>query len=169
MSIIQCGYYYTCWGISQQNRFLLETIDKSNRRNFRQIVVKDRSLSRICPDTFPLGHTMVSKVPASQLLEHFAIKQNALALAHSPGLKLSGSLTLFWIVRKRFNCQNSVNFSSCLFPLHSPIKSYPRLSASLISHCILFFQICILFSLRSSKTYDLRFRSLDLLQPMLLK
>lgn len=52
---------------------LLETIDQSKPRNFTQIVGKDRILSRICPATFPLGHLMVSKVPASQLLEHFAI------------------------------------------------------------------------------------------------
>lgn len=141
MSVIQCGYYYTCWGISQQNRVLLKTVDQSKPINFRQIVVKDRSLSRICPATFPLGHLMVSKVPASQLLEHFAITRTS-----SPTMSQA-----FRLLDLILHCKEEPQlpdlyqfFFLCLFPLHSATKSYPRWSASLISLCISLFQDCIL-------------------------
>lgn len=120
---------------------LLEIIDQSKPRNFRQIVGKDRILSRICPAIFPLGHLMVSKVPASQLLEHFAITSTSsptvsqafrlldLILGHKEEPQLPDLYQFFFL---------------CLFPLHSPIQSYPRGSASLISSCISLFQVCIL-------------------------
>lgn len=121
MSVIQWGYYYTCWRISQQNRFLLETIDQTKPRNFRKIVVKDRSLSRICPATFPFGHLMVSKVPVSQLLEHFVITSTT-SSTRSQAFRLLGSI----LDRKGLNYQISINFSSSIcFPCIVLWKAIP--------------------------------------------
>lgn len=84
---------------------------------------------------------MVSKVPASQLLEHFAITRTS-----SPTISQA-----FRLLDLILHCKEEPQlpdlyqfFFLCLFPLHSATKSYPRWSASLISLCISLFQDCIL-------------------------